>query len=239
MSSEISLSASKAMTIFTEMCERGEPCTLAELVRATGYPRTVTNRMVATLVHHGFIDRHDESGLYSVSPLSLHMVNKAFRSDPLLTRVEQMMRQIVNRDGGQRAVHDPQRPACLRDPAGGGGLAHQGVRLAGGHEPSAALRGGADGAAGPLRAGVHRRLPERPAGGADGAYLHRRGQDPRAAHPGYGKTAMRSAGKTCSNTWSPSARPSSTTATGWRGRSAWETSRSAIRRREWKMSGRS
>lgn len=97
MSSEISLSASKAMTIFTEMCERGEPCTLAELVRATGYPRTVTNRMVATLVHHGFIDRHDESGLYSVSPLSLHMVNKAFRSDPLLTRVEQMMRQIVNR----------------------------------------------------------------------------------------------------------------------------------------------
>ena len=97
MSSEISLSASKAMTIFTLMCERGEPVSIAEIVRGTGYPRTVVNRMMATLVHHFFIERQEHTGLYTVDPRALHLVNKALSSDPLLNRVDLIMRHIANR----------------------------------------------------------------------------------------------------------------------------------------------
>lgn len=92
----ISLSASKAMTIFTILCEKGEPCSLADIVRATDYPRTVANRMLATLVHHGFVARQHDTGLYSVDPRALHLVNKALDSDPLLNRVELIMREVVN-----------------------------------------------------------------------------------------------------------------------------------------------
>jgi DNA-binding IclR family transcriptional regulator len=99
MGTEISLSASKAMTIFTLMCDHGGPCSIAELVRLTGYSRTVVNRMIATLVHHCFIERKEDTGHYVVDPRALHLVSKALSRDPLLNRVDLIMRRIANRTG--------------------------------------------------------------------------------------------------------------------------------------------
>lgn len=99
MTSEISSSASKALTIFTSMCDHGKPCSLAEIVRMVELPRTVTGRMVATLVQHGFLERKGDGALYSVAPRVLHFVHKALNNDPVLTRVDMIMREVISQTG--------------------------------------------------------------------------------------------------------------------------------------------
>ncbi|MCZ4352870.1 IclR family transcriptional regulator [Roseovarius aestuarii] len=99
MATEISSSASKALAIFTAICELGTPCSLAEIVRMMGYPRSVTGRMVATLMQHGFLMRKDDSGLYTVNPQVLHLSQKALQSDPLLSRVDVIMHEVCKRTG--------------------------------------------------------------------------------------------------------------------------------------------
>ncbi len=96
MATDISLSAGKAIVVFKAICDLGAPCSLAQIAAAVGYPRTVTVRMVATLEHHGFIERGAHSGLYSVSPRMLHYVQKALAKNPVLSRVELIMREIVD-----------------------------------------------------------------------------------------------------------------------------------------------
>lgn len=104
MAADISLSAGKAFEVFRALCEAGEPCTLARLVQATGYPRTVTLRMAATLEHYGFAERDPESGLYIVSPMALHQVQKGVAKNPLLSRIDMIMKEVVERTG-DAAIH--------------------------------------------------------------------------------------------------------------------------------------
>jgi len=104
MRTDISLSAEKAFEVFKALCEAGEPCNLASLVRATGYPRTVTLRMAATLEHCGFVERNHKSGLYTVSPMVLHQVQKGVANNPYFTRIDLIMREVVERTG-DAAIH--------------------------------------------------------------------------------------------------------------------------------------
>ena len=99
MATEISLSAGKALQLFRVICEAGEPCSLAGLARATGFPRTVTVRMVATLELYNLVDRDAATGLYSVSPLALHQVQKGLANDTACTRVDVIMHEVVKRTG--------------------------------------------------------------------------------------------------------------------------------------------
>lgn len=96
MTADISLSAAKAIIVFKAICHLGAPCSIAQIAGIVGYPRTVTVRMVSTLEHHGFIERSAQSGLYSVSPMMLHFVQKALSSNPVLSRVELIIREIVS-----------------------------------------------------------------------------------------------------------------------------------------------
>lgn len=95
MATEISSSAGKALEIFKVICDFGAPCSIADIVRKVDYPRTVTGRMVATLLQYDFIEKLPESGLYCVKPKLLHTVQKALNNDPLLQRVDLMMREIA------------------------------------------------------------------------------------------------------------------------------------------------
>lgn len=104
MLGDISLSAVKAFEVFKVLCETGEPCTLTKLVQATGYPRTVTLRMVTTLEHCGFVERNHKSGLYAVSPMALHQVQKGVATSPYFTRIDLIMREVVKRTG-DAAIH--------------------------------------------------------------------------------------------------------------------------------------
>jgi DNA-binding IclR family transcriptional regulator len=93
---DISLSAGKAIVVFRAICAIGRPCSVAEIAAEVGYPRTVTVRMIATLEHYEFIERGGQTGLYSVNPALLHHVQKALAQNPVLSRVELIMRDIVN-----------------------------------------------------------------------------------------------------------------------------------------------
>jgi DNA-binding IclR family transcriptional regulator len=53
--------------------------------------------MVATLVHYDFIERDHESGLYAITTKALHTVQKGLNSDPIIVRVDLMLREIVSR----------------------------------------------------------------------------------------------------------------------------------------------
>jgi len=99
MISEINSSADKALTIFAAICDRAEPCTMAEIVRLTGFQRTVAGRLVAALVKHNFLAWSEESSTYSVDPRLMHLVQKSLINDPLMTRVDLIMREIVARTG--------------------------------------------------------------------------------------------------------------------------------------------
>ncbi|WP_161556010.1 IclR family transcriptional regulator [Mangrovicoccus ximenensis] len=94
---DISLSAGKAILVFKAICDFGRPCTVTEVVDVVGYPRTVTVRMLGTLEHHSLVERDAPSGRYSVSPMMLHYVHKALASNPVLSRVELILREIVDR----------------------------------------------------------------------------------------------------------------------------------------------
>ncbi|MBY8976773.1 IclR family transcriptional regulator [Rhodobacteraceae bacterium NNCM2] len=93
--SDISLSAGKAIVVFRAISNFGEPCSVAQIAEVVGYPRTVTNRMVATLMHYELIERSPQTGRFSVSPMMLHVVQKALAKNPVLGRVELVMREIV------------------------------------------------------------------------------------------------------------------------------------------------
>ncbi len=97
MALDISLSAGKAIDIFKVICGLREPCSFAEISRQVRYPRTVTTRMLATLVHHEMVEKDPETGLYSVSPILLHTVQKALSNDPVLARVNRLMTDIATR----------------------------------------------------------------------------------------------------------------------------------------------
>jgi len=99
MSTDISLSAGKALEIFRFLCETGQPCSLATISKASGYPRTVAVRMVATLEHYGFVLRESETGQFSVSPLVLHQVQKGLAHSPVLSRVDMILQEVVKRTG--------------------------------------------------------------------------------------------------------------------------------------------
>ena len=96
MARDTSLSAGKAIVVFKAICDFARPCSIADIAAAVGYPRTVTVRMIATLEDHGFIERGRHTGLYAVSPALLHHVQKALAHNPVLSRVELIMRDIVS-----------------------------------------------------------------------------------------------------------------------------------------------
>jgi DNA-binding IclR family transcriptional regulator len=99
MTADISSSAGKALETLKVISSHGAPCSLADIARATGYPRTVALRMVMTLVSHGFVERDPENHLFSVTLDLLHMVQKAISRDPMLSRVELMLRAIAEETG--------------------------------------------------------------------------------------------------------------------------------------------
>lgn len=96
---DISLSAGKMIEVFRSICALARPCSLGDIAAALPYPRTVTTRMVATLLHYEFIERDADTGLYSVSPRLLHLVQKSVRSDTAVQRAEEMMRIVTERTG--------------------------------------------------------------------------------------------------------------------------------------------
>jgi DNA-binding IclR family transcriptional regulator len=55
--------------------------------------------MAATLEHCGFVERNHKSGLYTVSPMALHQVQKGVANNPYLTRIDLIMREVVERTG--------------------------------------------------------------------------------------------------------------------------------------------
>ncbi|MAQ45992.1 MAG: hypothetical protein CL812_09065 [Confluentimicrobium sp.] len=99
MKAEISLSAGKALEIFRVLCETGQPSSIAAISKATGYPRTVAVRMIATLEYYGFLERDAETGQFSVSPLVLHQVQKGLLNSPIFTRVDMIMQEVVKCTG--------------------------------------------------------------------------------------------------------------------------------------------
>jgi len=99
MTAAISSSAGKALHTLKCICDHAEPSSLADIARMTGYPRTVTLRMVNTLVSHGLVERCPDRRGYSATLDLLHMVQKALRRDPLLGRVELILRELAERTG--------------------------------------------------------------------------------------------------------------------------------------------
>lgn len=93
---------SKALSILDVIAEHPGPLRFADLQRLSGLPKATLHRLLQTLVMHGMLTQHPESGSYGMGLHLLRLAHAAWRSSSLGPRARPLLEALA-RDTGLTA----------------------------------------------------------------------------------------------------------------------------------------
>ncbi|HEY0294698.1 MAG TPA: IclR family transcriptional regulator [Bordetella sp.] len=94
---------SKFMDVLERVAEAEQPPGVAELARASGYPRPTVYRIVSALLEHGLISQRREGGAYELGPRLLSLASRSWSRFDLRVALEPELRAL--RDATGETVH--------------------------------------------------------------------------------------------------------------------------------------